>query len=57
MTAPSKTLQDQINELHKLVTDATEKLDQVLRGLDSLEGRLVDEASDEPDSADPGGSS
>jgi hypothetical protein len=57
MTEPSKTPQDQINELRKLVTDATEKLDQVLRGLDSLEGRLVDKTSDEPDSADPGGSS
>jgi hypothetical protein len=51
----SKTPQDQIKELQKLVTDATDKLDQVLRGLDSLKGRLVGEASDEPDSADPSG--
>jgi prefoldin subunit 5 len=37
-----KTLADQARELGKLVTDAQAKLDQVVRGIESLEGRLAD---------------
>jgi uncharacterized coiled-coil protein SlyX len=48
MSGPEKTPQDQITELRKLVVDAEEKLDQVLRGLRSLEERLANEASSEP---------
>lgn len=50
MTPPMKTPQDQVQELHKLVTDAVEKLDQVVRGLHSLEQRLARCASSEPGS-------
>jgi tetrahydromethanopterin S-methyltransferase subunit B len=45
MNVPMKTTQDQIQELHKLVDDALEALDQVARGLTSLERRLAGEAS------------
>jgi hypothetical protein len=42
MGEPVKTLADQARELGKLVTDAQAKLDQVVRGLESLEGRVAD---------------
>jgi hypothetical protein len=45
MNVPTKTPQHQIQELRKLVDDARETLDQVVRGLDSLERRLAGEAS------------
>ena len=47
MNGSTKSLQDQIQELHKLVDDALEKLDQVVRGLDSLEQRVVREEAGE----------
>jgi hypothetical protein len=45
MEASVKTTQEQVRELHKLVADAGEKLDQVRRGLRFLEERLAEEAS------------
>jgi peptidoglycan hydrolase CwlO-like protein len=40
MTEQSKSLADQIGEISKLVTDAQDKLDQVVRALRSLEQRI-----------------
>jgi hypothetical protein len=48
MNVPMKTPQDQIQELRKLVADALESLDQVVRGLHTLEQRLAGEASSGP---------
>jgi hypothetical protein len=49
-----KTQRDQIREIHKLVDDAVEKLEQVLRGLRALDERLADETSGSGKPAAPG---
>jgi uncharacterized coiled-coil protein SlyX len=38
--APSKSPEDQVTELHKLVADARDSLAQVSRGLDALTERV-----------------
>ena len=49
--ASTKTLQDQIRELQKLVLDAQDQLDLAVRGLGMLEDQLKADAAS-PDSAD-----
>lgn len=42
-SGPAKSPEDQVEEIHKLVADAQEKLDQVSRALRSLGERLGSE--------------
>jgi len=44
VTDEAKTSADQIGEINKLVQDAQDKLDQVVRALRSLEDRLMQQA-------------
>jgi methyl-accepting chemotaxis protein len=44
VTDEAKTSADQIGEISKLVQDAQDKLDQVVRALRSLEDRLTQQA-------------
>ena len=50
MADEAKALADQVEELAKLVRDAQDKLDQVTRGLRSLQDRLIKNAPDRPGS-------
>jgi hypothetical protein len=45
MADQSKTPADQVGEIAKLVADAQEKLDQVVRALRTLEDRLARDSS------------
>ena len=51
MTDETKTSADQIGEIKKLVQDAQDKLDQVVRALRTLEGRVEagDRGGHDPD--------
>jgi uncharacterized coiled-coil protein SlyX len=49
MTDERKTEADQVAETRKLVQDAQDKLDQVTRALRSLEARLEQEETPDPD--------
>jgi hypothetical protein len=49
MIDPSKTHADQVDEISKLVLDAQDKLDQVVRALRTLGGRVNAPDVREPD--------
>ena len=49
MTDPSKTQADQVGEIKKLVEDAQERLDQVVRALRMLQGRFEAQGRDGKD--------
>ena len=55
MKEHTKSLANQVNEITKLVVDAQERLDQVLRALRTLEDRLGDGAVDVEGASVPDG--